>query len=159
MNKIEIEIPVGKEVDWEASAKQKKIVLKDKQLTYEDICNKLFKDGHYYTNEGGDLRFNDRCANISPNNATTKYQLECLLSLNKLINTAIYLNDRWKPNLKTDWGYVLQLNYDNTIIITKMAVKCPYSAGSVIFKSEELARQAIEILGKETVKSALSTFY
>jgi len=30
MNKIEIEIPVDKEVDWEASAKQKQIVLKDK---------------------------------------------------------------------------------------------------------------------------------
>ena len=53
MNKIEIEIPSGKEVDWELSAKQKQIVLKDKQLTYEDVCKKLFKNGYCYTDAYG----------------------------------------------------------------------------------------------------------
>ena len=41
MKKLEIEIPNDKEIDWEASAKQKQIVFKDKQLTY---INKLDKE-------------------------------------------------------------------------------------------------------------------
>ena len=37
-----IEIPNGKIVDWDESKKQNKIVLKDKQLTYGDIRNKIY---------------------------------------------------------------------------------------------------------------------
>ena len=48
-NELTIEIPEGKIVDWEESKKQNKIVLKDKQLTYEDVCKKLFKGGLYFT--------------------------------------------------------------------------------------------------------------
>ena len=161
MSKLEIEIPVDKEVDWEASAKQKQIVLKDKQLTYEDICNKLFKDGHYYTDEDGDLCFNDRGANISPNNATTKHQLECLLAKNKLATVARYLNGGW------EW----ELGYHNAFLIINRSPKedqinlaiiqysCYPERSNVLFKSKELAQQAIEILGEETVKFALEPLY
>lgn len=159
MNKLEIEIPVGKEVDWEASAKQKQIVLKDKQLTYEDICNKLFKDGHYYTDEDGDLCFNGRGANISPNNATTKHQLECILAKNKLANCAVYLNNGWKPNLERDYGYCIILDLYNDFTIDHCAVLCVNSLSKVMFKSKELAQQAIKILGEETVKLALEPLY
>lgn len=160
MNKIEIEIPVGKEVDWEASAKQKQIVLKDKQLTYEDVCNKLFKDGHYYTDDDGDLCFNDRGANISPNNATTKHQLECLLAKNKLANVARYLNGEWKPIHGTS-VWIIERNlhseyYAEPIKVGSMAFDC---YGLVIFKSSELAKQAIKILGEKTIKLALSPLY
>ena len=47
MNTLEIEIPSDKEIDWKESEKQNKIVLKDKQLTYEEICEKLFEKGHF----------------------------------------------------------------------------------------------------------------
>ena len=71
MNKLEIEIPVGKEVDWEASAKQKQIVLKDKQLTYKDVCYKLFNKGHYFTDNNGDI-YSTTAVNACSNNASTK---------------------------------------------------------------------------------------
>ena len=48
MNEIKIEIPVGKEVDWKASAEQKQIVFKDKQPTHEDVDKELFKEGYFY---------------------------------------------------------------------------------------------------------------
>lgn len=159
MNKLEIEIPVGKEVDWEASAKQKQIVLKDKQLTYEDVCNKLFKGGHYYTDEDGKLCFNDVCVTICPNNATTKHQLECLLAKNKLVNVAKYLNDGWEPNLKKDYGYCIEFGLCGHLVTDQCAVVCPYSLGKTIFKSKELAQQAIQILGEETIKLALKPLY
>lgn len=154
MNKLEIEIPVDKEVDWEASAKQKQIVLKDKQLTYKDVCNKLFKGGHYYTDEDGNLRFNNICANTCTNNATTRHQLECILAKNKLANVAVYLNDGWKPNLEKDYGY--NLRYYNNLIIEFSPV---LGVGKIIFKSREAAQQAIKILGEETIKLALEPLY
>lgn len=159
MNKLEIEIPVDKEVDWEASAKQKQIVLKDKQLTYENICNELFKVGHYYTDEDGDLCFNDRGANDCPNNASTKHQLECILAKNKLANVAVYLNNGWKPNLSSDYGYYIVLDYDGDLKIDFCAVLCSYSLSKVVFKSKKSAQQAIQILGEETIKLALSPLY
>ena len=55
MNKLEIEIPNDKEIDWEASAKQKQIVFKDKQLTYEDVCKKLFTDNYWYLSNYGTI--------------------------------------------------------------------------------------------------------
>lgn len=156
-NELTIEIPEGKEVDWDESKKQNKIVLKDKQLTYGEVCRKLFgNQDHYLIESNGSIEIAGlyRCA-CEPNASEDRHQLECILAKNKLTNVAKYVNDGWKPNLKTDWGYVLQLDYANIIIITKMAVKCPHSSGKVVFKSEELAQQAIEILGKETIKFAL----
>jgi hypothetical protein len=161
MNKIEIEIPVGKEVDWEASAKQKQIVFKDKQLTYEDVCEELFKKDHYYTNDNGNLRFMIGNANDCPNNATTRHQLECILAKNKLANVARYLNGEWKPG-KTYLGhfdaYVLFCTPNKDYIGYTKIQNCAYNS-NVLFKSSELAQQAIKILGEETVKLALEPLY
>lgn len=158
MNKIEIEIPNGKEIDWEASAKQKQIVFKDKQLTYEDVCDKLFAEGHYHTDANGNICFVDWLNNC-PNNATTKHQLECILAKNKLTNVAVYLNNGWKPNLEVSYGYCIILSLYGDFIIDRSAVSCAHSLGKVMFRSEELAQQAIEILGEETVKLALEPLY
>jgi hypothetical protein len=161
MNKIEIEIPVGKEVDWEASAKQKQIVFKDKQLTYEDVCEELFKKDHYYTNDNGNLRFMIGNANDCPNNATTKHQLECILAKNKLANVARYLNGEWVTG-KTELGhfnaYVLYLTPNKDYIGWVNIHNCSQNS-NVLFKSSELAQLAIQILGKKTIKLALEPLY
>jgi hypothetical protein len=160
MNKIEIELPVGKEVDWETSAKQKQIVLKDKQLTYKDICNKLFKGGHYYTDEDGNLRFNDICANTCPNNATTRHQLECIIAKNKLANVARYLNGEWKWELGYDAFLIMDRSSRNNEIDLDITAYCRFpDRTNVLFKSYEAAQQAIKILGEETIKLALEPLY
>ena len=160
MNKIEIEIPNNKEIDWEASAQQKQIVFKDKQLTYENVCDKLFAKGHYHTDEDGDICFVD-WSNDCPNNASTKHQLECILAKNKLANVSRYLNGEWKPG-KTVFGhfnaYVLYVTSNKNYIGCIKIQECAHSS-NVLFKSEELAKQALEILGEETVKLALEPLY
>ena len=158
MKKLEIEIPNNKEIDWEASAKQKQIVFKDKQIIYEDVCIELFNKGHYHTDSNGNVRFVN-WLNACPNNASTKHQLECILAKNKLANVAVYLNNGWKPNLDSDYGYGIALDTDNDLKIDNCAVLCMFSSGKVIFKSKELAQKAIEILGEETVKLALTPLY
>ena len=156
MNKDEltIEIPNGKIVDWdERSKKQNKIVLKDKQLTYKDVCKKLFNGETYYTNTNGKICSSDITQYVTdPNNATTKHQLECILAKNKLANVAKYLNNGWKPNKDdfvfylTHWEYlsVGMYHFENY-------------GNQIIFKNREVAQQAVEILGEETVKLALES--
>ena len=154
-NESTIEIPKGKIVDWEESKKQNKIVLKDKQLTYSDVCEKLFREHCYFIDSSGIVEHIFGCngsATMDKNNATTKHQLECILAKNKLANVAKYLNDGWKPN-KGDFVFFLTLweylsvgmyhfeNYGNQII----------------FKNREVAQQAVEILGEETIKLALES--
>jgi hypothetical protein len=160
MNKIEIEIPNDKEIDWEASAKQKQIVFKDKQLTYKNVCEKLFEAGHHYIDANGKIRF-FKLINDCPSNAISEHQLECILAKNKLANVARYLNGNWKPG-KTVSGhfnaYVLFATPNKDYIGCVKIQDCAYNS-NVLFKSQELAQQAIEILGEETVKLALEPLY
>jgi hypothetical protein len=156
MNKIEIEIPNDKEIDWEASAKQKQIVFKDKQFTYEDVCKKLFERGHYHTDGNGNIHFVN-WTNECPNNASTQHQLECILAKNQLANTARYLNSEW-DNYLTDLYYIIWMHPRIRSLHVEQA-NFSSECSTVIFKSRELAQQAIEILGEETVKLALEPLY
>ena len=158
MNKIEIEIPNDKEIDWEASAKQKQIVLKNKQLTYEDVCKELFKNGYCYA-YSYEILANGINMDIadSPLNASTKHQLECILAKNKLANVARYLNGDW-DNFINDRHYIIWMNpTGKNLHIAHSSLSSEHS--TVIFKSKELAQQAIKILGEETVKLALTALY
>ena len=157
-NELTIEIPEGKIVEWEESKKQNKIVLKDKQLTYEDVCKELFKNKKiFYTGSGGDINIVQPLDVMvdwicNKNNATTEHQLECILAKNKLANVAKYLNNGWKPNkgdfvfYLTHWEYlsVGMYHFENY-------------GNQIIFKNREVAQQAVEILGEETVKLALES--
>lgn len=162
MNKIEIEIPVDKEVDWEASAKQKQIVLKDKQFTYEDVCEKLFEYGYCYIDLYGNIRADGRNENFinESTNASTTHQLKCILAKNMLANTARYLNGDWKPTDRFECVYTINIHPDfhpSNLFVSK--VQTFGETPSILFKSEQAAQQAIKILGEETVKLALTPLY
>ena len=153
-NELTIEIPDGKIVDWDESKKQNKIVLKDKQLTYKDVCRKLFLGyGWFFTDaEGGIHHTLGGDAYSCANNSAAKHQFECILAKNKLANVAKYLNDGWKPNkgdfvfCLTHWEYlsVGMYHFENY-------------GNQIIFKNREVAQQAVEILGEETIKLALES--
>ena len=156
-NEITIEIPNGKIVDWEESKKQNKIVLKDKQLTYKDVCKKLFSEHCYFIDKDGSVEHIFVCNELTTmdkNNATTEHQLECIIAKNQLANVAVYLNDGWKPNRCNDIYYYIN-NYYGNLVVYSVKGECSICLGQSIFKNRELAQQAIEILGEETVKLAL----
>lgn len=160
MKKLEIEIPNGKEIDWEASAKQKQIVFKDKQLTYEDVCEKLFVKEHYFIDNTGGIRKVNLSA-CDSNAATSEHQLECILAKNKLANVARYLNGDWEWDLGShDAFFIMEKSYKgNTIWLDIEKYTCYPERANVLFKSKEAALQAIEILGEKTVKLALTPLY
>ena len=155
-NELIIEIPNNKVVDWDESKKQNKIVLKDKpNLSYGDVCRKLFgNQQHYHITHDGHVEIADfyRC-DTEPNAAETRHQLECILAKNKLATVAKYLNDGWKPNEDSLEYYIN--NYHGNLLIYWSSEGISTRVGQIIFKSKELAKQAIEILGEETIKLAL----
>lgn len=155
-NELTIEIPNGKIVDWDESKKQNKIVLKDKQLTYSDACRKLFVGyGWFFTDAEGDIHHTLGGNTYScANNSATKHQLECILAKNKLVNVAKYLNNGWKPTVGDTAWYIISYGHNN-IDIVDAYFQHSHCSSRIIFKSKELAQQAIEILGEETVKLAL----
>ena len=158
MRKLEIEIPNDKEIDWEASAKQKQVVFKDQQLTYGDVCRILFKEEHYFIGIYGNIHSTDSI-DPNPNKASTEHQLECILAKNKLANVARYLNGELnKSDFQKAEKHILWADSENNIHVSNIN-NAMIAHGYILFMSLELAKKAIEILGEETVKLALEPLY
>lgn len=157
---LKIQIPDGYQID-EVNSTLELIKFKPiEKATYENISKELFKEGgFFFTSRGTFFSLNMNGDESSEfNNCTSEEQAKKVLAINKLLNVAKYLNKGWKPNWENrteDKWYIEEsegqpIYTDNTVL---------YNCRICYFKSEELAEQAIKILGKETIKLALSTDY
>jgi hypothetical protein len=159
---IEFKIPEGYVFDKDNST-ENVIRFKPikKEITYQDVKNELFADTKKcYLECAGDICSSRtiKYCNINTIMATSKNQIEQLLALNKLMNVAKYLNGDWEPDFKNDNQHKYYISYDSDTKQLKIGFKQYMNDGSVYFKSEELALQAIDILGEEEVKKALGIF-
>ena len=145
--------------------KDGKIILveKEKKLTYEDIIEQLFPITkiHYFVNSAGVISSVYNCMNNHnfKTNATSERQLEKLLAINKLMNVAKYLNGDWQPDWSDYTDYKYYICYVNNYLRLAIEFNTVEQGNSIYFKSRELAKQAIDILGEETIKLALCTDY
>lgn len=158
---LKIEAPEGYEVDWDNSSNN---VIRfkpiKKKITYQDVKDKLFpesKASFYLGKEGGIMQtFNIKYLSRESVLATSQQQLQQIRALNKLMNVAKYLNGDWEP----DWNdaykdkFYICYAFGNLHFAGKQ--KADY--GGACFKTIDLAKQAIEILGEEEVKKALGIF-
>ena len=148
---LKIETPEGYEVDWDNSSNNViRFKLIKKKITYQDVINNIKAK-----NIGVNVQFG--LTKIGKDFfITSEKQLEQLLALNKLMNVAKYLNGDWEP----DWNN----EYKNKFCIfhsfgkLNICNKGYSNFGCAVFKSRDLAFQAIEILGEEEVKKALRVF-
>ena len=105
---IKINIPEGYEIDKENSTFEC-IKFKSKNITYEEICNNLFKEEcGYFTDSRGEI-IEDMLLEetyTEPTNAPNKKQLERLLALNQLMNIAYYYNH----HKYVEKGYIITYN-------------------------------------------------
>lgn len=111
-------------------------------------------ENHYYIDSNGKIKeisLGWHCPNAAP----TEHQLQRLLALNKLMNTAYYLNDGWEPNWDDNAQRKYFIYYNNDDKAFTIDVNTYFNNGVIYFKSIELAQQAVEILGEETIKLAL----
>lgn len=160
---LKIEAPEGYEVDWYNSSNN---VIRfkpiKKKITYQDVKEKLFPESHssfYFGKEGTIVQtFNIKYLSKELLLATSQQQLQQIRALNKLMNVAKYLNGDWEPDFTNTNFHKFYISYDSDKKKLTIQFKQYMNNGSVYFKSEELALQAIEILGEDEVKKALGIF-
>lgn len=146
VKELKINIPEGYEVDKERSTFER-IVFKKKSLKYKDVTEELFK-------------IEDDCVwFITPYSHGDFFisakQSEKLVAINRLLNVAKYLNGDWKPSWDgtNECKWTVCVNNGQVTTIEHIHT-CDFV---VCFKSHELAQKAIEILGENTIRLALST--
>lgn len=139
------------------------LLKKKKKLTYEDIAKKLFLKNTTYVCTykphkylPGIINKQDVC---SLNHCTSEKQANKLLAFNQLMNIAKYYNKDWKPDWKDEKQLKFYIYIDNFMNELAINQNTYYQAPTVYFKSEEFAEKAIEILGEDVIKLALSTYY
>lgn len=159
LNGYEIIAPEGMEPYVEG--KEIKFKPAVKKQSYDDIAVALFKGKRaYYVDVDGKIsndRLETRTSLVEPNNCTSLKQCQKLLAYNKLMNVAKYLNG----GETVEYGYYICMHEnavteDVSIGVASDTIGC-IRKGCINFETEELARQAIEILGEDTIKLALST--
>lgn len=142
---VKIEVPKGYEIDKENSTfeciKFKPI---KKSMTYDDVINELFKGNDkyiysfIYNNVGSDVA------------CTSSKQVEKILAINKLVNVAKYL----KNKNKGDKNYFIYIGENGEL---DFAWGDSSVERMIYFDCRDSAIEAIEILGEQTIKTALST--
>lgn len=157
---FKIQVPDGYEIDKKNSTfdcvKFKPI---DKKLTYEDVVKDLFSECYTYCL---DYKSNviERFRGVSYKdlsnglNCTSKKQAEKLIAINKLMNVAKYLNGKAKTMPKDGRLYYLLLDDGN--IKSDWIIPSAINYGCVFFYSRELSQIAVDILGEDTIRTALS---
>lgn len=121
-------------------------------LNYEDVAREVFKSGYcYYDNVYDEMA----CTSIK--------QVKKICAINKLLNVAKYLNKNedgsdWVP----DWGnkkenkYYIYIGEGGKIHISSLRQD---NLCLVYFRTIEIARQAVQILGANVIRTALTTKY
>lgn len=135
------------------------------QLTYGDVIKELFKNGAWqvvgreYPRE---FVFNEDANDHYFLNCTSEEQGQKLLAINKLLNVAKFLNKNedgsvWIP----DWKNANERKYYITIHCEEIEYSSVsvINSGQVYFRSEVLAKKAVEILGENVIRTALTTVY
>lgn len=125
-------------------------------ITYDDILKELYFDKTAYWAWGKDKIFKEKQDIVDYKdsvNCTTPAQAKRCAAFNKLQNIAKYLNEGWKPNFEViskKWYISKNICYGVTFNYTT-------NQGSVYFKSEDLANEAIRLMGEDSLNDLFST--
>lgn len=147
--------PEGYEIDKENSTFEC-IIFKLKPLTYEDVIRELFYHKESFSVDDIDIHKTlDTICYQDELIAKSINQLKKLIAINKLMNLAKYLNGDWKPDWRdeNEKKWIIAI-VNNIITVDDYHARC---YAGIYFRTKELAEQAIDILGEDTIRLALST--
>lgn len=125
-----------------------------KPITYDDICKVLFLKKTTYWNYGNNIEegFTDYSYN-DINNCASKAQAKRLVAFNKLQNIAKYLNNGWKPDFTGSNPCTICKNRAGGYNFLTNGL---HQAGAIYFKTEELAKEVIRIMGEDSLNDLFS---
>jgi hypothetical protein len=154
---IKITVPDGYEID-KANSTFECIKFKKKSLTYGDIEDEIIKQRGRGGITAGWFKDDTSYTTFGTHPVGSKPNLERLIALNKLMNVARHLNKG--VDALNDTCSRAYLRY-NTImreidVVYEQSTTLIY--GEVYFVDTASAHQAIEILGEDTIKTALGVF-
>lgn len=124
-------------------------------ITYDDICKKLFFGKTAYWVQ--DNKINEGVVRYSYSdidNYTSLAQAKRTLAFNKLQNIAKYLNKGWKPDFTGSNHRTICKNRAGGYNFLSNGL---LQAGAIYFKTEELAKEAIRIMGEDSLNDLFST--
>ena len=154
---LKIEIPVGYEID-KAHSTFECIKFKPikKHITYEDVCNTLFKNNiGYFMDQYGKINFyNIGTTRFNINNAPNGRQLKKLLALNQLLNIAEYYNNIHPKQNHTQY-YIIKNDKNGYDVVEYKWLQ--YILGVVaLFNSKE---DALAVIDNPNFREILDTIY
>ena len=124
-------------------------------ITYDDICKELFfGKTAYWVHDNKIKKGVMRYSYNDIDNYTSLAQAKRTLAFNKLQNIAKYLNDGWKPDFggrSENWNIIKD---DDTFVVMFTS---SVNKACVYFKSEDLTKEAIRIMGEESLNDLFST--
>ena len=141
---------------------------KPKDRTYKEVAEELFKNGAWQIDEDyvdSKIVHNEIITSIDGFNCTSERQVQKLKSINMLLNVAKFLNknehgDDWVPDFKnsTEAKWSIAINKENKPE-PKLFIYSNSNCSVVYFRTKELIEQAVQILGEDVVRTALTTEY
>ena len=138
---------VRKKIEGEAETPDDK---EDKPITYDDVLKELYYGKTAYWVGGTRILYaitNENSYN-DINNCASEAQCKRMVAFNKLQNIAKYLNKGWKPDFTYSSNYTICKDCTGKYIFL---TNCTYQAGAIYFKTEELAREAIRLMGETSL--------
>ena len=144
---------VRKKIEGDAEAPDDK---EGDPITYDDICKELFFGKNAYWVRDNEIKKGViRYSYSDIDNCTSLAQAKRTLAFNKLQNIAKYLNKGWKPDFTADsYPYTICKNYAGGYCFLCNQRK---QIGAIYFKTEELANEAIRLMGEESLNDLFST--
>lgn len=142
---FKVQAPEGYEIDREKSTLDciKFKPIRKKNITYEDVCRKLFNHTYYFTSEHGGIYTFSGLNKSDPNNAINRRQLRRILALNQLLTIAEYYNKiREEYNIR----YAITYDFNKCKFNVKSAANADIHSFGVValFDSEEDAQEVID---------------
>ena len=129
----------------------------DKPITYDDIIKELYLEKTAYWFRGKDdigEGKQDYASYEDAVNSTTPAQAKRYAAFNKLQNIAKYLNGDWKPDFDREHkNWNICKKGDTFIALYDMTM----NKASVYFKNEYLVKEAIRLMGEDSLNDLFST--
>lgn len=139
---------VRKKIEGEAETPDDK---EDEPITYDDVLKRLYLNKTAYWVCAEDDIFEKKQSLVNYKDAvniTTPAQAKRYAAFNKLQNIAKYLNKGWKPDFTNSTNYTICKDCTGKYCFLTNGT---YQAGAIYFKTEELAREAIRLMGEASL--------